>query len=507
MDMIISANLNSFFFDDELSWIEDEFGAIDFEDTGTVTNVSDGVVQVVGLDKLKAGELVLIGSNKITGMVLNLESKVSKAILFGLDSSVSQNDSVIQTDSLVSVGVDTSLLGRVIDGLGNPIDGKESLDFKEYFPVDVKAPGIISRKSVHEPMPTGIKIIDSMLPIGNGQRELIIGDRQTGKTSIAVDAIINQQNNELPMVCIYVGIGQKKKSSIAHLVNKLKEYDALDYTVIVAACASDPAAIQFLAPYSGCTIGEWFRDNEMHALIIYDDLSKHAVAYRQVSLLLRRPPSREAYPGDIFYLHSRLLERAAKLNEDYGSGSLTALPIIETLAGDLSAYIPTNVISITDGQIFLEEESFKGGIRPAINLALSVSRVGSAAQKPLMKTVAGPLKFYLAWYKEVKVFSAFSSDLDTTTTVTLNRGSKLIELLKQKNYSPLNSEEQYILIYAGLNGFLDTIETKNIKKFEEFLLNENRQYELFDDEATIKEQQEQLAESLVDLLKYFNEGL
>lgn len=352
-------------------------------------------------------------------------------------------------------------------------------------------------------MPTGIKIIDSMLPIGNGQRELIIGDRQTGKTSIAVDAIINQQNNELPMVCIYVGIGQKK-SSIAHLVHKLKEYNALDYTIVVAACASDPAALQFLAPYSGCTMGEWFRDNEMHALIVYDDLSKHAVAYRQVSLLLRRPPSREAYPGDIFYLHSRLLERAAKLNKDFGSGSLTALPIIETLAGDLSAYIPTNVISITDGQIFLEEESFKSGIRPAINLSLSVSRVGSAAQKPLMKTVGGALKFYLAWYKEVKVFSAFSSDLDSTTMVTLNRGSKLIELLKQKNFSPLTDDEQFVLIYAGLNGFIDDIDIKNINKFENFLLDENRKYELFDEEATVKEKQEQLSESLTDMLEYFN---
>jgi len=480
--------------------------AYEIKENVIVVSVADGIIQLTGLSKLKSGELVLVGPNKVTAMILNLETKVSKGILFGTDNLVSEGDFVTQTNSLVSVGINTSLLGRVVDALGNPIDGKGALPVTEFFPVDVKAPGIISRKSVHEPMPTGIKIIDSMLPIGNGQRELIIGDRQTGKTSIAVDAIINQQNNELPMVCIYVGIGQKK-SSIAHLVHKLKEFNALDYTIVVAACASDPAALQFLAPYSGCTMGEWFRDNEMHALIVYDDLSKHAVAYRQVSLLLRRPPSREAYPGDIFYLHSRLLERAAKLNSDFGSGSLTALPIIETLAGDLSAYIPTNVISITDGQIFLEEESFKSGIRPAINLSLSVSRVGSAAQKPLMKTVGGSLKFYLAWYKEVKVFSAFSSDLDSTTMVTLNRGSKLTELLKQKNFSPLTDDEQFILIYAGLNGFIDNIDIKNISKFEKFLLEENKKYELFDEDATIKEKQEQLSESLTDMLEYFNSNI
>jgi len=352
----------------------------EFNDYGIVISVTDGVVQLIGLNELKSGELVYIGPNKIFAMILNLEQKVSKGILFGEDSLVNEGDIVVKADSMVTIGVHSGLLGRVVDSLGNTIDGGDELKYDDFYPVDVKAPGIISRKSVHESMPTGIKIIDSMLPIGNGQRELIIGDRQTGKTSIAVDTIINQQNNDLSMVCIYVGIGQKK-SSVSFLSNKLKEFNSLFFSVLVLSGSSDSAALQFLAPYSGCTIGEWFRDNGMNALIIYDDLSKHAVAYRQISLLLRRPPSREAYPGDIFYLHSRLLERAAKLNENFGSGSLTALPIIETLSGDLSAYIPTNVISITDGQIFLEEELFKSGIRPAINLNLSVSRVGSAAQK------------------------------------------------------------------------------------------------------------------------------
>jgi len=403
----------------------------EFNDYGIVISVTDGVVQLIGLNELKSGELVYIGPNKIFAMILNLEQKVSKGILFGEDSLVNEGDIVVKADSMVTIGVHSGLLGRVVDSLGNTIDGGDELKYDDFYPVDVKAPGIISRKSVHESMPTGIKIIDSMLPIGNGQRELIIGDRQTGKTSIAVDTIINQQNNDLSMVCIYVGIGQKK-SSVSFLSNKLKEFNSLFFSVLVLSGSSDSAALQFLAPYSGCTIGEWFRDNGMNALIIYDDLSKHAVAYRQISLLLRRPPSREAYPGDIFYLHSRLLERAAKLNENFGSGSLTALPIIETLSGDLSAYIPTNVISITDGQIFLEEELFKSGIRPAINLNLSVSRVGSAAQKKLMKTISGNLKFYLAWYKEVQIFSSFSSDLDQSTLLVLNRGSKLVELLKQK---------------------------------------------------------------------------
>jgi len=371
---------------------EDE---LDFKPVGVVVTVIDGVIEVLGLEDAACGEVIFVGRDKNPALILNLEYKVIKAILLVEETLVSAGDEVELSDVLVSVGVSGALLGRVVDGLGNFIDEKEEVEIDEYFSIDVKAPGIISRKSVHEPMPTGIKIIDSMLPIGNGQRELIIGDRQTGKTSIAVDTIINQKNNNLQMISIYVGIGQKL-SSIAYLVNKLEEHNAMDYTIVVVAGAADIASLQFLAPYTGCTIGEWFRDNGMNALIIYDDLSKHAVAYRQISLLLRRPPSREAFPGDIFYLHSRLLERAAKLNEDFGGGSLTALPIIETMSGDLSAYIPTNVISITDGQIFLEEELFKSGNRPAVNLNLSVSRVGSAAQTKLMKTVGSRLKLYLA---------------------------------------------------------------------------------------------------------------
>jgi len=395
-------------------------------------------------------------------------------------------------------------LGRVLDGLGNFIDeGDDDIEFEEFYDIDVKAPGIISRKSVHEPMPTGIKIIDSMLPIGNGQRELIIGDRQTGKTSIAVDTIINQKNNELEMVAIYVGIGQKQ-SSIAHLIHKLEEHNAMHYTIVVAAAAAEIAAVQFLAPYTGCAAGEWFRDNGMNALIVYDDLSKHAVAYRQVSLLLRRPPSREAYPGDIFYLHSRLLERAAKLNEDFGAGSLTALPIIETMSGDLSAYIPTNVISITDGQIFLEEELFKAGNRPAVNLNLSVSRVGSAAQPKLMKTIGSRLKLYLAWYREMQIFSTFSTDLDENTKLVLNRGSKIVELLNQNNYAPIDLEDQFVLIFAGLNGYLDNIPLNKVKDVEEFILNQFNEFEFFDSSLeSTDEIIDQLSESLVDVIEMY----
>ena len=432
-------------------------------------------------------------------MVLNLEEKVSKAILFGSDRFVGEGDLVIQANALVRVGVNTGLLGRVVDGLGNTIDMREELAFDTYYDIDVKAPGIISRKSVHESLPTGIKVIDSMLPIGNGQRELIIGDRQTGKTSIAVDTIINQQNNELQMACIYVGIGQKK-SAISFLVHKLKEFNSMDYTIIVLSGASDTAALQFLSPYSGCAMGEWFRDNGMNALIVYDDLSKHAVAYRQISLLLIRPPSREAFPGDIFYLHSRLLERAAKLNDDFGGGSLTALPIIETLAGDLSAYIPTNVISITDGQIFLEEELFKSGMRPAVNLSLSVSRVGSAAQKKLMKSISGPLKLFLASYNEVKSFSAFSSDLDINTLETLNRGAKITELLKQKNYSPMDVDSQFVVLFAGVSGLLDDIEITKIADLEAFILSKFSLYEFYDEEESVEIIHAQLKESLIDVI-------
>jgi len=471
-----------------------------FEEFGVVTAVADGVITIIGLPQLKSGQLVYVGSNKVSAMVLTLELKTCKGILFGEDYLVGEGDVVTLGDDLVTIGMNSGLLSRVIDSLGNTIDDEQNIVFDEYFPVDIKAPGIISRKSVHEPMPTGIKIIDSMLPIGNGQRELIIGDRQTGKTSIAVDSIINQQNNDLEMVCIYVAIGQKK-SSVSFLVNKLKTLNSLQYTTLILAGASDSAALQFLAPYTGCTVGEWFRDNGMNALIIYDDLSKHAVAYRQVSLLLRRPPSREAYPGDIFYLHSRLLERAAKLNSDFGSGSLTALPIIETLSGDLAAYIPTNVISITDGQIFLEEELFKGGTRPAVNLNLSVSRVGSAAQKKLMKTISGNLKFYLAWYKEVQIFSSFSGDLDSATLVVLNRGLKLIELLKQKNYNPFSLDEQFILLYAGLTGLLDNIEIDKISFIEKLILEEFSKYEFYNENDEIIKIQEDLKESLIDVIK------
>jgi len=473
---------------------------ISAKEFGVVAGVADGIIKIVGLNGLQAGELVYIGEAKIIGMILNLERKFSKAVLFASDTLVSEGDVVIQANSLTQIGVNTSLLGRVIDALGNSIDGLENLTFTEFRNIDVKAPGIISRKSVHESMPTGIKIIDSMLPIGNGQRELIIGDRQTGKTSIAVDAIINQQNNELDMVCIYVAIGQKK-SSISFLVNKLKNNGSLAYTVFVLAGASDAAALQFLSPYSGCAVGEWFRDNGMNSLIIYDDLSKHAVAYRQISLLLRRPPSREAYPGDIFYLHSRLLERSSKLNENYGNGSLTALPIIETLAGDLSAYIPTNVISITDGQIFLEEELFKSGMRPAINLNLSVSRVGSAAQKNLMKSISGQLKLFLASYQEVLTFSSFSSDLDVTTINLLNRGSKITELLKQKNYNPFEIEQQFIILFAGLNGIFDNINISDIPSLENFILTKFDEFEFYDNTSSINFIHAQLNESLIAAVK------
>jgi len=466
---------------------------------GVVVGVADGIIKIVGLNDLKAGEMVFIGESKILGMILNLEKKLSRAVLFGTDRSVSAGDIVTQVNSLTQIGTSTSLLGRVIDSLGNQIDGGEELIFEEFRAIDIKAPGIISRKSVHESMPTGIKIIDSMLPIGNGQRELIIGDRQTGKTSVAIDSITNQKNNELQMICIYVAIGQKK-SSISFLVNKLKNNNSLEYTVFVLAGASDPAALQFLSPYSGCAIGEWFRDNGMNALIIYDDLSKHAVAYRQMSLLLRRPPSREAFPGDIFYLHSRLLERASKLNETYGNGSLTALPIIETLAGDLSAYIPTNVISITDGQIFLEEELFKSGMRPAINLNLSVSRVGSAAQKSLMKSISGALKLFLASYQEVSTFSSFSSDLDITTINLLNRGSKINELLKQKNYNPFTIEEQFIILFAGLNGFFDNVDISDISILENFILIKFNEFDFYNEISSTTDLHHQLIESLEDIV-------
>ena len=444
-------------------------------EVGQVLSVGDGIARIYGLDNVQAGEMVEF-SDGSKGMALNLESDNVGVVIFGDDRAIKEGDTVKRTGSIVDVPVGKELLGRVVDGLGNPIDGKGALDKRlKRNRVEVKAPGIIPRRSVSEPVQTGLKAIDSLIPIGRGQRELIIGDRQTGKTAVAIDTIINQKeinqsgDEKQKLYCIYVAIGQKR-STVAQIVKTLEDAGAMEYTTIVSATASDPAPLQFLAPYTGCTIGEYFRDNGMHALIIYDDLSKQAVAYRQMSLLLRRPPGREAYPGDVFYLHSRLLERAAKLNDENGGGSLTALPIIETQAGDVSAYIPTNVISITDGQIFLETELFNQGIRPAVNVGLSVSRVGSAAQTKAMKKVAGSIKLELAQYREMAAFAQFGSDLDASTQRLLNRGSKLTELLKQKQYSPMSVAEQVICVFCGVKGYLDDIDLKDINEFENKIL-------------------------------------
>lgn len=442
------------------------------EETGRVLSIQDGIARIQGLTNVLAGEIVEFSSG-LKGLALNLETDSVGVVLFGPDNLTSEGDTVVRKGSVISIPVGKGLLGRVIDPLGNPIDGKGPLLDVTSMPIEIKAPGIIARKSVHEPMLTGIKAIDSLLPIGRGQRELIIGDRQTGKTAIAIDTIINQRtinqsNPENKLHCIYVAIGQKR-STVAQILNTLEQNKALEYSVIVAATASEAAPLQYLAPYSGCTIGEYFRDNKQHALIIYDDLSKQAVAYRQMSLLLRRPPGREAYPGDVFYLHSRLLERAAKLSDKEGKGSLTALPIVETQAGDVSAYIPTNVISITDGQIFLENELFYKGIRPAINVGLSVSRVGSAAQVITMKKVAGSLKLELAQYREVASFAQFGSDLDEATRHLLNRGQHLTELLKQPQYTPLSMEKQIVSIFIGTNGYLDQLELHKVLPFERSL--------------------------------------
>ena len=449
-------------------------------EVGTVLSVGDGIARIYGLDSVQMGELVEFPGG-LMGMALNLEADSVGAVIFGDDRGIREGDTVKRTGSIVDVPAGKGLLGRVVDALGNPLDGKGALDSSERRRADVKAPGIIPRKSVHEPMATGLKAIDALIPIGRGQRELIIGDRQTGKTAVALDAILNQKSyNEAAgddeskkLYCIYCAVGQKR-STVAQLVKKLEETGAMDYSVIVAATASDPAPMQYLAPYAACAIAEYFRDNGMHALIIYDDLSKQAVAYRQMSLLLRRPPGREAYPGDVFYLHSRLLERAAKLNEDFGSGSMTALPVIETQAGDVSAYIPTNVISITDGQIFLETELFFQGIRPAVNTGLSVSRVGSSAQTKAMKSVAGSIKLELAQYREMAAFAQFGSDLDASTQRLLNRGARLTELLKQPQYSPLTNAEQVVVIYAGTQGYLDKVPVNQVTKFERGLLNHLR---------------------------------
>ena len=447
----------------------------DVSDVGQVLSVGDGIARVFGLDKVQAGEMVEFPAAGVKGMALNLEKDNVGIVIFGSDSQISEGDEVRRLGEIVDVPVGKGLLGRVVNPLGEPIDGKGPIASTERRRVDVKAPGIIPRKSVHEPVQTGLKAIDALIPVGRGQRELIIGDRQTGKTAVAIDTILNQKpvnagNDEsAKLYCIYVAIGQKR-STVAQIVKTLEENGALDYTIIVAATASEPAPLQFLAPFSGCAMGEWFRDNGMHALIIYDDLSKQAVAYRQMSLLLRRPPGREAYPGDVFYLHSRLLERAAKLNEDNGSGSLTALPIIETQANDVSAYIPTNVISITDGQIFLETDLFFQGIRPAVNVGISVSRVGSSAQIKAMKTASGPIKGELAQYREMAAFAKFGSDLDATTQKQLARGERLTELLKQPQYSPLAVEEQVASIYAGTRGYLDGVPVNRVGAFEQGLL-------------------------------------
>ncbi|HEY3949075.1 F0F1 ATP synthase subunit alpha [Phenylobacterium sp.] len=452
------------------------FGAdADVSDVGQVLSVGDGIARVFGLDNVQAGEMVEFPKAGVKGMALNLERDNVGVVIFGQDQAIAEGDDVRRLGEIVDVPVGKGLLGRVVNPLGEPIDGKGPIKATERRRVDVKAPGIIPRKSVHEPVQTGLKAIDTLIPIGRGQRELIIGDRQTGKTAVAIDTILNQKSVNATgdegskLYCIYVAIGQKR-STVAQIVKTLEERGALDYTIVVSATASEPAPLQFLAPFAGCAMGEWFRDNGMHAVIIYDDLSKQAVAYRQMSLLLRRPPGREAYPGDVFYLHSRLLERAAKLNDDNGKGSLTALPVIETQANDVSAYIPTNVISITDGQIFLETDLFFQGIRPAVNVGISVSRVGSSAQIKAMKTASGPIKGELAQYREMAAFAKFGSDLDATTQRQLARGERLTELLKQPQYSPLAVEEQVAVVYAGTRGYLDKVPTANVRRFESELL-------------------------------------
>jgi len=450
----------------------------DVAEVGTVLSVGDGIARVYGLDQVQAGEMVEFPGG-IKGMALNLEMDNVGVSIFGDDTGIKEGDTVKRTGEIVDVPVGKELLGRVVDGLGNPIDGKGPIQSSEKRRIELKAPGIIPRQSVSEPMQTGIKALDALVPVGRGQRELIIGDRQTGKTAVAIDTILNQKsvnqsdNEKDKLYCIYVAIGQKR-STVAQIVKTLEDNGAMEYTIVVSATASEPAPLQFLSAYTGCTMGEFFRDNGMHALIVYDDLSKQAVAYRQMSLLLRRPPGREAYPGDVFYIHSRLLERAAKMSDEHGGGSLTALPIIETQAGDLSAYIPTNVISITDGQIFLETNLFFAGIRPAINVGLSVSRVGSAAQTKAMKKIAGPVKLELAQYREMAAFAQFASDLDASTKQLLDRGARLVEILKQGQYSPLTVSEQVVSIYAGVRGYLDKVAVNDVVRFETEVLNEIR---------------------------------
>ena len=485
--------------------ISNSYSKINIDEIGRVLSVGDGIARIYGLNKIQAGEMVEFGSG-VRGMALNLENDNVGVVLFGSDNAINEGDIVKRTGTIVDVPVGKGTLGRVVDALGNPIDGKGPLKDVTRRRAEVKAPGIIARQSVHEPMQTGLKAVDSLVPIGRGQRELIIGDRQTGKTAIAIDAIINQKgvnaggDESKKLYCVYVAVGQKR-STVAQIVKILSDAGALDYSVIVAATASDPAPLQFLAPYSGCAMGEYFRDNGMHALIIYDDLSKQSVAYRQMSLLLRRPPGREAFPGDVFYLHSRLLERAAKMSKEVGGGSLTALPVIETQAGDVSAYIPTNVISITDGQIFLETELFYKGIRPAINVGLSVSRVGSAAQVKAMKQVAGTLKLELAQYREVAAFAQFGSDLDAATQYLLNRGARLTEVLKQGQFQPMPIENQIVVLYAATRGYLDKMNISDIPRFEQAVLREISPDVL----KTIREKKV-LSDDLNNQLKSFFDG-
>ena len=493
------------------------FGAAaDVAEVGQVVSVGDGVARVYGLDKVKAGEMVEFPGG-IKGMALNLETDNVGVVIFGDDRDIKEGDTVRQTGEIVAVPVGRGLLGRVVDALGNPIDGKGPIKSTETKRVDVKAPGIIARKSVHEPMQTGIKALDALVPVGRGQRELIIGDRQTGKTAIAIDTILNQKeinkgtDEKKKLYCVYVAVGQKR-STVAQLVKTLEDNGAMEYSIVVAATASEPAPLQYLAPYTGCTMAEYFRDNGMHALIVYDDLSKQAVAYRQMSLLLRRPPGREAYPGDVFYLHSRLLERACKLNDELGNGSITALPVIETQAGDVSAYIPTNVISITDGQIFLETGLFYKGVRPAISVGLSVSRVGSAAQTKAMKQVAGTIKLDLAQFREMEAFAQFASDLDASTQKLLARGTRLTELLKQPQYSPLAMEEQVVSIFAGVNGYLDTVQVSDVNAFEAQLLSAIRGHggnilkSIRDEQKITDENKAALQKFLSDFVTTFTSG-
>ena len=474
---------------------------VDVEETGKVVSFSDGIARVYGLSNIMAGEMVEFDTGD-KGMALNLEESNVGIVVLGKGGDIKEGTSVKRTGKLLKVPVGDALIGRVVNPLGEPLDGKGAIEANEERFVEEKAPGIMARKSVHEPLQTGIKAIDALVPIGRGQRELIIGDRQTGKTTVAIDAIINQKGQDV--ICIYVAIGQKQ-STVAQVVKKLQEKGAMDYTIVVSAGASDSAALQFLAPYAGVTMGEYFRDNARHALIVYDDLSKHAVAYREMSLILRRPPGREAYPGDVFYLHSRLLERAAKLSDELGAGSMTALPIIETQAGDVSAYIPTNVISITDGQIFLETDLFNSGIRPAINVGLSVSRVGGAAQIKATKQVSGTLRLDLAQYRELQAFAQFASDLDESTRKQLERGQRMVEVLKQGPYSPLPIEKQIVIIFAGANGYLDDIPVEDVTKFEAELYPfiEAKYPSLFESIKNEKKLDDKITEELKSVLEEF----